>query len=86
MSEGAAYAGTYRNDDGFAFVVSEATEGLSLQFRDGLPVLTYPISETEFRAKTVNLDVRFERSHEGRISAMTVVQGGKAIRVIRQAG
>ncbi len=26
MPEGAAYAGTYRNDDGFAFVVTLATE------------------------------------------------------------
>jgi CubicO group peptidase (beta-lactamase class C family) len=86
MADGIAYADTYRNDDGFSFVVSAATEGLSLEFREGPPVLICPISETEFRAKTVNLDIWFERSDDGRVSAMTVVQGGKAIRATRQPG
>jgi hypothetical protein len=85
MPDGAVYAGTYHNDDGFAFVVSAATDGLSLAFREGPPVLICPISDTEFRARTVNLDIWFERSDDGRVSAMTVVQGDKAIRVVRQA-
>ena len=85
MPDGVAYAETYCNDDGFAFVVSAANEGLSLAFREGPPVLICPISETEFRARTVNLDIWFERSDDGRVSAMTVVQGGKAIRVARQS-
>jgi CubicO group peptidase (beta-lactamase class C family) len=86
MPEGAAYAGSYRNDDGLVFVVSSATEGLSLQFREEPPIRISPVSDTEFRAKTVNLDIRFERSPDGVVSAMTVIQGGKSIRVIRQAG
>jgi CubicO group peptidase (beta-lactamase class C family) len=86
MLEGAAYAGTYRNDDGFAFVVAPTTEALSLQFRDGPSILISPISDTEFQAKAVNLTVRFERSPDGGVAAMTVVQGGKAIRVTRHYG
>jgi CubicO group peptidase (beta-lactamase class C family) len=86
IPEGAAYAGTYRNDDGFAFVVASAADGLLLQFREGASVPISPISDTEFRAKTVNIDIRFERSPDGVVSAMTVVQGGKAIRVIRHRG
>jgi CubicO group peptidase (beta-lactamase class C family) len=85
MTEGAAYAGTYRNDDGFAFVVAEATEGLLLQFRDEPPIPISPHSDTEFRAKAVNLDIHFESSSEGGVCAMTIVQDGKAIRVIRQS-
>jgi len=84
MSDGAAYAGSYHNDDGFVFVVSAGVDHLLLQFRDDPPVLICPITDTEFRAKTVHLDVWFERSQDGRVSAMAVVQGGKAMRVIRQ--
>jgi CubicO group peptidase (beta-lactamase class C family) len=80
----AAYAGTYRNDSGFAFVVHAVPDGLALQFRDEPPIPIRPISDTEFQASAVNLAVRFEKPDDGVVSAMTVVQGGKAIRVIRQ--
>lgn len=86
MPEGAAYTGTYRNDDGFAFVVTASTDGLALQFGDEPSIRLSATSDTEFQAKAVNLSVRFERSPDGAIAAMAVVQGGKAIKVTRHRG
>jgi CubicO group peptidase (beta-lactamase class C family) len=80
----ADYAGTYRNDDGLAFLVTSTVDGLALQFRDEPPIRISPISDAEFQAKAVNLDVRFERAADGVVSAMTVLQAGAAIRLLRQ--
>lgn len=84
MPDGGAYAGTYRNDDGLAFVVTPVADALALQFREEPPIWIRPVSDTEFQASALNLNIRFEKSDGGGVSAMTVVQGGKAVRVIRQ--
>jgi len=86
MPGAAGYTGTYRNADGFVFLVGPAMHGLAVQVHEGPPIRVSPVSDTEFRAKAVNLSIRFERSADGVISAMTVVQGGKTIIATRQRG
>ena len=76
------YAGSYRNESGVAVEVTQSADGLSLRMDRQTPVLLAPSSETEFHATVVNLFVSFEAASES-VTAMTLMQHDKAIRLVR---
>jgi len=81
MPQGIVYAGSYRNENGVAVVQSAG--GLTLLFGGQPAVPLFPSSETEFHATVVNLFVQFELTDERVVTALTLMQHGKAIRLTR---
>jgi CubicO group peptidase (beta-lactamase class C family) len=83
MPHGIDYAGTYWSENGVVIEVTQSEGGLALELGGQTPVPLIPSSETAFHATAVNLFVQFEIAGDQAITAMTLMQHGKAIRLTR---
>jgi hypothetical protein len=83
MPLGIAYAGSYRSENGVAAEVVQLEGGLALRTGAQPPVPLTPSSDTAFHATVLNLFVQFELASDGVVTAMTLIQHGKTIRLVR---
>jgi CubicO group peptidase (beta-lactamase class C family) len=83
LSEGIAYAGQYRSAHGAAAVVARDAGSLTLAFGAQPPLPLTPASASEFFATALDLRVVFEDIASKTPAALTIVQGGKTIRLAR---
>jgi CubicO group peptidase (beta-lactamase class C family) len=73
----AAYVGAYELRPGFHFTVTTDGEALLIQPQGQPPIQIYPLSETQFFARAVNADVRFERSDSGDLTGLVFRQNDR---------
>jgi CubicO group peptidase (beta-lactamase class C family) len=83
MPHGVAYAGSYRSESGIAAEVVQSGGALALRTGVQPPVPLTPSSDTAFHATALNLFVQFELASDRVVTAMTLIQHGKAIRFVR---
>jgi CubicO group peptidase (beta-lactamase class C family) len=83
MASGIAYGGRYASPDGTTVEIVHAAGGLALTVgaQPALPLT--PASSSEFFATALSLRVTFEDVSDGRPAALSLVQGGKTIRLPR---
>jgi hypothetical protein len=63
--------------------VTQSADGLALEIGGQTPVPLVPSSEVEFHAVVLNLFVHFEMESDRAVTAMTLMQHGKEIRLTR---
>ena len=83
MPPGIDYAGSYRSEHDVLVLVTQSADGLALRLGGQTPVPLAPSSEMEFHAVVLNLFVHFETESDRAVTAMTLMQHGKEIRLIR---
>jgi len=83
MPPGIDYAGSYRSEHDVSVLVTQSADGLALRLGGQTPVPLAPSSEMEFHAVVLNLFVHFETESDRGVTAMTLMQHGKEIRLIR---
>jgi len=83
MPPGIDYAGSYRSEHDVLGDVTQSADGLTLRLGGQTPVALAPSSEMEFHAVVLNLLVHFETESDRVVTAMTLMQHGKEIRLIR---
>jgi CubicO group peptidase (beta-lactamase class C family) len=83
MPAGIDYTGRYQCDTGVTVEVSRSADKLALRLGEQTPVPIVPSSETTFHAAVLNLFVEFELGEGEAAAAMTLMQHGKTIRLIR---
>ena len=83
MPPGIDYAGSYRSEHDVLAEVTQSADGLTLRLGGQMPVPLTPSSEVEFHAVVLNLFVHFETESDRAVTAMTLMQHGKEIRLIR---
>jgi CubicO group peptidase (beta-lactamase class C family) len=83
MPPGIDYAGSYRSEHDVLVLVTQSAVGLALRLGGQTPVPLAPSSEMEFHAVALNLFVHFETESDRAVTAMTLMQHGKEIRLIR---
>src|SRR5262245_44968682 len=83
MPQGIAYAGSYRSENGVAAEVVQSEDGLALRSSGQPTVPLTPSSDTTLNATVLNLLVQFELASDRVVTAMTLMQHGKAIRLVR---
>jgi len=83
MPPGIDYAGSYRSEHDVLAEVTQSADGLTLRLGGQMPVPLTPSSEVEFHAVVLNLFVHFETESDRAVTAMTLMQHGKGIRLIR---
>jgi CubicO group peptidase (beta-lactamase class C family) len=83
MPPGIDYAGSYRSEHDVLADVAQSADGLTLRLGGQMPVPLAPSSEVEFHAVVLNLFVHFETESDRAVTAMTLMQHGKEIRLIR---
>jgi CubicO group peptidase (beta-lactamase class C family) len=83
MPQGIDYAGSYRSEHDVLAEVTQSADGLALEIGGQTPVPLVPSSEVEFHAVVLNLFVHFEMESDRAVTAMTLMQHGKEIRLTR---
>jgi hypothetical protein len=83
MPPGIDYAGSYRSEHDVLADVTQSADGLTLRLGGQMPVPLTASSEVEFHAVVLNLFVHFETEGDRAVTAMTLMQHGTEIRLIR---
>jgi CubicO group peptidase (beta-lactamase class C family) len=83
MPPGIDYAGSYRSEHDVLVLVTQSADGLALRLGGQTPVPLAPSSEMEFHAVVLNLFVHFETESDRVVTAMTLMQHDREIRLIR---
>lgn len=80
-----ACAGTFATSSGHTVRITPHTDDnlLQLQLNDQPPIELFPESATQFFATAVNLELTFETSDEGAVTALVLQQGGKRFSAAR---
>lgn len=79
-----AYAGDYPLAPGFVLKVFQRDGKLFVQGSGQQPLEVTAVARDVFLADAVSAEIRFERDAAGKVIALSLLQGGQALRGARQ--
>ena len=74
-----AYAGRYEVAPGVILTISRDAERLMAQTAGQAPAHIVPSSETEYFSRRVDVQIKFVKNEQGRVTGMVIVQNGRNI-------
>lgn len=77
-------SGSYQSDSGFEFIITHDGTTLSMVAGTQDALELHPKSSTEFFAKALNVDVTFDEGEGGKITGLTLIQGGSETTATKQ--